>query len=311
MKPRRTWTGAVSELENSFDIKAYLSQRKAIIDSALDSYLPAEDQQPATIHRAMRYSVFAGGKRLRPILMMAAAEAVGGSPTAVLPAACAMEMIHTYSLIHDDLPAMDDDDYRRGRLTNHKVFGEAVAVLAGDALLTHAFSTLALCSESLPLNQVVRVIKEIAEAAGTLGMVGGQVADIQSEGKEISREELDFIHSHKTGALFVASVRTGAILSGAAEQQLAALTAYGRHLGLAFQITDDILDIMGDSSRLGKAVGSDARQEKATFPLLYGLEESKKMVREESRRAVEAACALGSGARPLVSIVDYLVSRDF
>jgi geranylgeranyl diphosphate synthase type II len=292
------------------DFIEYLAAKKAIIDSALDNYLPAEDLKPEVIHKAMRYSVFAGGKRLRPILMLASSEAVGGSPADVLPAACAMEMIHTYSLIHDDLPAMDDDDYRRGRLTNHKVFGEAIAILAGDALLTNAFHLLTLCSDNFSSDLVMRVIAEISAAAGTFGMVGGQVADVEAEGKEISREDLDFIHSNKTGALFIASVRCGAILAGADAEQLEALTAYGRHLGLAFQIKDDILDITGDSAKLGKAVGSDVRKKKATFPALYGLEESSIMAEEESGRAIEIAEALGSRAQPLVALVHYLVSRD-
>jgi len=292
------------------DIRIYLEEKKAMVDAALNQILPPEEVKPEAIHRAMRYSVFAGGKRLRPILLMAAAEAVGGSGTDVLPAACAMEMIHTYSLIHDDLPAMDDDDFRRGRPTNHKVFGEAMAILAGDALLTQAFHTLTLCSEKFPLNSVIRVIAEMAAAAGSLGMVGGQVADVEAEGKEVSGEDLDFIHSNKTGALFVASLRSGGILAGADDAQLEALTAYGRHLGLAFQIKDDILDITGDSTKLGKATGSDIRKKKATFPALYGLEESSAMAQEESQRAIELAEALGSSAEPLAHLVHYLVFRD-
>jgi geranylgeranyl diphosphate synthase type II len=292
------------------DFKEYLAAQKAVIDAALDKYLPAENLKPEIIHKAMRYSVFAGGKRLRPILVMAAAEAIGGIGSEVLPAACAMEMIHTYSLIHDDLPALDDDDYRRGRLTNHKVFGEAIAVLAGDALLTHAFNTLSLCSAAFALDRVNQVIAEISAAAGTFGMIGGQVADVEAEGKDITREDLDYIHSNKTGALFIASVRSGAILAGAGGEQLEALTAYGRHLGLAFQIRDDILDITGDSAKLGKTVGSDIRKKKATFPALYGLEESTMMAQEESRRALEIAEALGSLAQTLADLVHYLVSRD-
>lgn len=292
------------------DIKEYLAEKKAAIDSALQEFLPAENLKPEIIHKAMRYSVFAGGKRLRPILVMASAQAVGGSPCNVVPAACAMEMIHTYSLIHDDLPAMDNDDYRRGKLTNHKVFGEAIAVLAGDALLTHAFNVLTYCSKVFPPERVNRVIGEISKAAGTFGMVGGQVADLEAEGKVISKEDLAYIHSNKTGALFIASVRTGGILSGATEEQLEALTLYGKHFGMAFQITDDILDVTGDSVKLGKMVGSDMRNNKATFPSLYGIEESRKTVKEESRRAEEIAEALGSSAQPLGQIVRYLVARD-
>ena len=292
------------------DIKEYLAEKKAIVETTLNDILPPEDMKPELIHKAMRYSVFAGGKRLRPILLMASAEAIGGTGSHVLPAACAMEMIHTYSLIHDDLPAMDDDDYRRGRLTNHKVFGEAMAILAGDALLTLAFHTLTLCAETFPLDRVNRVISEISAAAGSLGMVGGQVADLEAEGKVLTREELEFINSNKTGALFVASVRSGAILAGASDRELETLTAYGRHLGLAFQIKDDILDITGDSAKMGKATGSDFRKKKATFPALYGLEESITMAQEESRKAIEIAKSLGSRAQPLAAFMTYLVSRD-
>ena len=292
------------------NIKEYLAQKKALIEAALDEFLPGEDMKPETIHKAMRYSVFAGGKRLRPIFVIASAEAVGGNGTDVLPAACAIEMIHSYSLIHDDLPAMDDDDYRRGKPTNHKVFGEAIAILAGDALLTHAFNVLTYCSKSFPAESVNRVIGEISRAAGTFGMVGGQVADIESEGKDISKEELDYIHKNKTAALFVASMRTGGILAGATEEQLEILTAYAKHLGLAFQITDDILDVIGDSTKLGKNTGSDARKEKKTYPLLYGLKEARKMALEESRKAAEIVDSLGSRAEPLKEIVLYLVSRD-
>jgi geranylgeranyl diphosphate synthase type II len=292
------------------EINRYLAEKKALIDNALDSFLPSEEEKPTTIHKAMRYSVFAGGKRLRPILVLASAEAVGGDSGLVMPAACAMEMIHTYSLIHDDLPAMDDDDYRRGRLTSHKVFGDAMAILAGDALLTHAFYVLSLCEEKIPPDRVNRVVMEIAAAAGTKGMVGGQVADLESQGKEIAPEDLEYIHRNKTGALFTASLRSGAILSGADQQQLEALTAFGQHLGLAFQITDDILDVTGDSSKMGKATGSDLRKEKATFPSIYGLEQSVKMAEEVTKRAVTIAETLGSMAEPLALLVQYLVSRD-
>lgn len=292
------------------DIKEYLANKKTIVETALNEFLPPEDMKPEVIHKAMRYSVFAGGKRLRPILLMASAEAVGGASSEMLPAACAMEMIHTYSLIHDDLPAMDNDDYRRGRPTNHKVFGEAMAILAGDALLTLAFHTLTLCSKTFPLDRVNWAVAEISSAAGSLGMVGGQVADLEAEGRVVTREELEFINSNKTSALFVASVRSGAILAGASSHQLEALTDYGRHLGLAFQIRDDILDITGDSTKLGKATGSDFRKKKATFPALYGLEEAIAMARDESKKAMEIAEALGSNAQPLAFFMEYLISRD-
>lgn len=292
------------------NIQEYLQKRKALIDSSLAEYLPSVEEIPGTIHQAMHYSVFAGGKRLRPILVMASAEAVGGDGIKVLPAACALEMIHTYSLIHDDLPAMDDDDFRRGKPTNHKVFGEAMAILAGDALLTHAFGLLSSCSGVFAPEKVNLVISEVAEAAGTLGMVGGQVLDIQSEGCEISGDDLYNIYIRKTAALFVAALRCGAILSNCNERQLEVLTAYGRHLGLAFQITDDILDITGNTAVLGKNVGSDVRKKKATFPQIYGLERSKKIAREESLRAVEIIEELGRDAEPLQYIVRFLASRD-
>ena len=215
-----------------------------------------------------------------------------------------------YSLIHDDLPAMDDDDYRRGMLTNHKVFGEAMAILAGDALLTHAFYVLSHCLKYFPAESVNQVVGEVSKAAGTFGMVGGQVVDIESEGKDISREELDYIHENKTAALFVASVRTGGILAGANSVQMDALTDYARHLGLAFQITDDILDITGDSGKLGKNTGSDTRKKKVTFPLLYGLEESRKMALDESRKAGEIVRTLGNRAKPWKKL-SLFGSRDF
>jgi len=292
------------------NIQGYLQERKALIDSSIGDYLPSEEEIPGTIHQAMRYSVFAGGKRLRPILVMASAEAVGGDGFKVLPAACALEMIHTYSLIHDDLPAMDDDDFRRGKPTNHKVFGEAIAILAGDALLTHAFGILSSCSGVFDPEKVNLVISEVARAAGTLGMVGGQVLDIQSEGREISSDDLHNIHIRKTAALFIAALRCGAILSNCNKRQLEILTAYGRHLGLAFQITDDILDVAGNAAALGKNVGSDMRKNKATFPQIYGLEHSKKMAQEESQRAVEIVEELGREAEPLQYIVRFLASRD-
>jgi len=292
------------------NIKEYLAIKKELIDEALDKYLPDKQEMPGIIHEAMRYSVFAGGKRLRPILVLASAEAVGGDPQKLLPAACALEMIHTYSLIHDDLPAMDDDDYRRGKLTSHKVFGEAVAILAGDALLTHAFGVLAECADSIDPGKVCRVIAEVSRAAGSLGMVGGQVVDILSEGKQVSKETVDYIHRHKTAALFRAALRMGAILSGAEQSQLNSLTAYAEHLGLAFQIMDDILDVTGDTNKLGKRTGSDAKKKKATFPSLYGLEKARGIALEESRRAVESVKDLGPAADPLREIARYLVLRD-
>ncbi len=282
-----------------------------LIDKTLDEYLPPVQETPVTIHEAMRYSVLAGGKRLRPVLFLAAAETVGGKAEALLPAACALEMIHTYSLIHDDLPAMDNDDYRRGKPTNHRVFGEAVAILAGDALLTLAFGLLAESglAANVPSQIVLAVIREVARAAGSRGLIGGQVVDLQSENK-LSKTTLAYIHSHKTGALFEAAVRCGALLGGGSEKQIAALAAYAENLGLAFQITDDILDVEGDFQKLGKSVGSDERQKKCTYPAVYGLEESKKMAGLAVDRAVAALKNFGKKADLLRYLAGYLLSRD-
>jgi geranylgeranyl diphosphate synthase type II len=260
-----------------FDLEAYLAERRRAVDEALDRCLPPATAFPPTLHEAMRYSVFAGGKRLRPILVIAGAEAVGGQMADVLPTACCFELIHTYSLIHDDLPAMDDDDYRRGRLTSHKVFGEAMAILAGDALLTHALGLVAAnfglgkaSPEAFP-----RVLAEITAAAGADGMVGGQVVDVQSEGQAVPAETLEYIHTRKTAALIRGALRSGALLEGAAEPVLAALTTYGDRIGLAFQIVDDILDVEGSLESLGKTAGSDRRKKKITYPDFHGLDASR------------------------------------
>ena len=294
------------------NLETYISERVTQIDSALDRYLPIAERLPASLHQAMRYSVFAGGKRIRPLLMIAACEAVGGSIKNVLYAACAMEMIHTYSLIHDDLPAMDDDDYRRGRLTNHKVFGEATAILAGDALLTQAFILLAGVdpdSGSSAANRL-RVLKIIATAAGSLGMVGGQVVDMESETKSVELPMIEYIHTHKTGALILAALQTGAILGNADNQAFAALTRYGECAGLAFQIADDILDIVGDQLLLGKDVGSDAHRGKATYPALIGLAESRRRAEELRNMAIDALAPLGRAAEPLRALVSFIVDRS-
>ena len=293
------------------DLKAYLKERAARINQALDEYLPAENEEPATLHKAMRYSVMAGGKRIRPVLMMAACEAVGGRAEAVIPAACAMEMIHTYSLIHDDLPAMDDDDYRRGRLTCHKVFGEAMAILAGDALLTEAFVLLSTPGvfADLPAERVIQVTHSIASAAGSRGMVGGQAVDIESEGKKITPEVLHYLHTHKTGALILASLQAGALIGGASDRAFSDMTRYGEAVGLAFQVADDILDVVGDEKELGKKTGVDATHGKATYPALFGLDEARKraaLLRDESIAALES---FGEEAEALRLIADYVVKR--
>jgi geranylgeranyl diphosphate synthase type II len=258
----------------------------------------------------MRYSVMAGGKRLRPILVIAGAEAVGGAADTVLPTACALELIHTYSLIHDDLPAMDDDDYRRGRPTSHKVFGEAVAILAGDALLTLAFQLVARNAERVGDPRVIcDVVADIAEAAGTGGMVGGQVVDIESEGKAVSAETLDYIHTHKTAALIRVSLRTGALLAGAKPDALAAISTAGERLGLAFQIVDDILDVEGSLEELGKTAGSDERKQKATDPAVHGLEVSRRRARALVEEAKDVLTTLGPPAAPLAALADYILER--
>ena len=296
----------------SFDLPRYLAERKEAVDRALDRFLLPADAFPLSIHEAIRYSVFAGGKRLRPILVIAAAEVAGGAMEPVLPTACAFELIHTYSLIHDDLPAMDDDDLRRGRPTSHKVFGEAVAILAGDALFTLGMRLLAESFVQGDSNPALlpQLLAEVTDAAGTVGMIGGQVVDIESEGRVVSPSTLEYIHTHKTGALIRAAVRAGALLSAASEEGLAALTTYGERLGLAFQIVDDILDLEGDQEAMGKAVGSDQRKRKVTYPDFYGLEPSRKMATDLIREAKEALDLFGDKAMPLRTLADFILSRN-
>ncbi len=294
------------------DLKAYLKEQCARVDAALDSYLPRETELPHSLHKAMRYSVFAGGKRVRPILMLAACQAVGGDTEVAIPAACAMEMIHTYSLIHDDLPAMDDDDFRRGNPTNHKVFGEAVAILAGDALLTEAFKLLSnpACAVGVPSEARLAVIHQIASCAGSHGMVGGQVVDMESEGKsDIDLPTVQYIHTHKTGALIKAAVVAGALLGGADQEKLAAITRYGSAAGLAFQIADDILDIEGTTEEIGKDAGSDQARGKATYPAVMGLAAAKQEATTMMDEAFKALEIFGSEADPLREIARYIVTR--
>ncbi|WP_432821050.1 polyprenyl synthetase family protein [Trichloromonas sp.] len=294
------------------DLKNYLGQRAALVDKALDALLPAEDTLPATLHKAMRYSVFAGGKRIRPILALAACEAVGGNPQQALPVACALEMIHTYSLIHDDLPAMDDDDFRRGRPTSHKVFGEASAILAGDALLTQAFvllSSPATC-EQIPAHTTLQILHTIARCSGSMGMVGGQVVDMESEGKQVDFPVLEYIHTRKTGALLLASIQCGGLVGAADDGAMAALTAYGEAAGLAFQIADDILDIVGEQTELGKDVGSDLARGKVTYPALLGLPAARERAQELKEIAVRALAPLGAAAEPLKAIARHIVDRS-
>jgi len=292
------------------DLKAYLDARRVIVDDALDRVLPPETAEPVSIHRAMRYSVLAPGKRLRPILVIAGAEAVAGRADTVLDTACALELIHAYSLIHDDLPAMDDDDYRRGRLTSHKVFGEAMAILAGDALLTLAFRLVATnAARVVPAALVGSVVAEIADAAGTDGMVGGQVVDIESEGKSISPDMLDYIHLHKTAALIRAALRVGALLAGGHAEHVEAISRAGLALGLAFQIVDDILDVEGSLAELGKSAGSDERKRKATYPSLHGLPASKQRARELIEETKQLLSPLGPPADPIRALADFVFER--
>lgn len=293
------------------DLKAYLNEKRSIVDEALKGFVPEPQGPAADVIRAMSYSLFAGGKRLRPILCMAGAEAVGGKERNVLPVACAIELIHTYSLIHDDLPIMDDDDMRRGKPTNHRVFGEAMALLAGDGLLTEAFHLMVQMNvdNMVEPRALLNVIGLIAKAAGYEGMVGGQVVDIQSEGKEVGPSVVDFIHTHKTGALIAASVSSGAILGGGEEHQVKALASYGQNIGLAFQISDDILDIEGDSQELGKNVGSDAKLDKITYPLVLGLGRSKEIQREMVEKAIEFLKPFDHKVDPLRYIARYIIVR--
>jgi geranylgeranyl diphosphate synthase type II len=294
------------------DLKKYLKERCRLVDEALEQFLPPADELPDSLHKSMRYSVFAGGKRVRPILLLAACEAVGGEIGPAMPAACAMEMIHTYSLIHDDLPAMDNDDFRRGNPTNHKVFGEAIAILAGDALLTEAFILLSdpgQCGKT-GSTRLLPVIHEIARSAGSHGMVGGQVVDMESEGKpDVDLAIVQYIHTHKTGALLKASVKAGALLGGADDAGLAAMTRYGEAVGLAFQIADDILDIEGTTEEIGKDAGSDEARGKATYPAVMGIAEAKRRAGELVGMALDALSGFDEKADPLREIARYIVYR--
>jgi geranylgeranyl diphosphate synthase type II len=290
------------------NLREYLAQQQKLVDAELDRLVPAEATPPETIHRAMRYSLFAGGKRIRPILCIEAARAVSDSVEGVTAAACPLELIHTYSLIHDDLPALDNDDYRRGKLTNHKVFGDAMAILAGDALLTLAFQVLS----QLPVDgaRAALLVAELSTASGTVGgMLGGQVADLEGEGKAPDAALLETIHRAKTGALLRASLRLGAIYAGASEGQYAGLSRYGEHVGLAFQIVDDILDVEASSESLGKTAGKDAAQHKITFPAVYGLETSRRMAEDECSRAHATLAQFGPRAVRLHELADLIVQR--
>jgi geranylgeranyl diphosphate synthase type II len=300
----------VGESARCGNLAVILAERRQRVDQALERWLPPQEDHLPKIHEAMRYSVFAGGKRLRPILAILACEAVGGPPEDAMPVAAALEMVHTYSLIHDDLPAMDDDDYRRGRRTCHRVYGEAIAILAGDALLTHAFRVLADAgSTRLRAEGRLQIIAEIADAAGSRGMVGGQVMDILAEGHEIDRPTLLRLHTYKTGALIRASVRVGGIAGEAEEGKLQALTRYAERVGLAFQVVDDILDIEGATAEMGKTAGSDLRRKKATYPAVMGLEESRRQAAHLLEEAKDALRPLGEKGATLAALADFVGHR--
>jgi len=296
---------------HSVNLKKYLRTRQKEIDRALDRYLPKAITKPATLHKAMRYSLFAGGKRLRPILCLAAAEACRGTIDHALPLACAVECIHTYSLVHDDLPSMDNDDFRRGRPTCHKVFGEGIAVLAGDALLTIAFE---IVSTSKPASRydVSILLRELAVAAGSQRLIAGQVADLEAEGKRVKRDQLRFIHENKTAAILKTSVRLGAMSANADARKLSAITQFGERLGLAFQVIDDILDVTQTSEILGKSAGKDVAAKKATYPAVIGLEKSRVEARRLTRRAHDALSVFrGGDAETLHALANYLLEREY
>ncbi|MEW5856809.1 MAG: geranylgeranyl diphosphate synthase CrtE [Cyanobacteriota bacterium] len=292
----------------TFDLSTYLAQQQALVEAALDSSLPVT--YPEKIYEAMRYSLLAGGKRLRPILCLASCELAGGTVEMAMPTACALEMVHTMSLIHDDLPAMDNDDYRRGKLTNHKVYGEDIAILAGDGLLTYAFEFIASNTQNVSAERVLQVIAQLAKAVGAAGLVGGQVVDLESEGKpDIQEETLNFIHTHKTGALLEACVVCGAILAGAESADLQRMSRYAQNIGLAFQIVDDILDITATQEELGKTAGKDIQAQKATYPRLWGLEESKVKAQQLIDAAKGELATFGEKANPLIAIADFITTR--
>jgi geranylgeranyl diphosphate synthase type II len=295
--------------EHGFDLKRFLTRSAAAVNRALDRFLPAASTKPATIHRAMRYSLFAGGKRLRPALCLAAATACDGREAEAMPLACAVECIHTYSLIHDDLPAMDNDDYRRGKLTNHKVFGEGIAILAGDALLTQAFE-IAARGKGWPRYSHQQVILELSRAAGSLELIAGQVADLEGEGKRISAKQLRYIHERKTSALLCCSARLGGMSANCTQRQLKALTDFGYHVGLAFQIIDDILDVTQTTEQLGKTAGKDTKAQKATYPAIVGLKKSRKLAEELTERAFRALRPFKGKATALEALAGHLLRRD-
>ncbi|MEM6445261.1 MAG: geranylgeranyl diphosphate synthase CrtE [Cyanobacteria bacterium P01_D01_bin.123] len=291
-----------------FDLSTYLTTRRQQVEEALDAAIAVT--YPEIIYEAMRYSLMAGGKRLRPILCLAAGELAGGTPQQLLPTACALEMVHTMSLIHDDLPAMDDDDFRRGKPTNHKVYGEDIAILAGDALLSYAFEIAADRTRDVAPERLLQVIARLGRAVAATGLVGGQVVDLASEGKQVSVETLEYIHAHKTGALLEVSVVSGAILAGADAEMVERLSAFARDIGLAFQIIDDILDVTATSAQLGKTAGKDIAAAKATYPSFWGLEGSRQKANELIAAAKQQLQPYGDRALPLLALADFITNRS-
>lgn len=297
-----------SNQASQFDLKGYLAAKQQQVETALDRAFPVV--YPDKIYEAMRYSLFAGGKRLRPVLCLATCDLLGGTPEMALPTACALEMIHTMSLIHDDLPAMDNDDYRRGKLTNHKVYGEAVAILAGDGLLAYAFEHIAEETKNVPADRLIKVVARLGRAVGAAGLVGGQVVDLDCEGKkDVTLDTLNFIHTHKTAALLEASVVSGGILAGGSDSDIQHLTRYAQAIGLAFQIIDDLLDITSTQEELGKSIGKDMNVEKATYPRLLGMEESRRQAEQLVEQAKAEVAGFGEKAIPLMAIANYITAR--
>lgn len=292
------------------NFKQELKNRVEIVDKYMDKFLPAAEEYPKVIHEAMRYSVFAGGKRLRPIMVMETCKAFGGDWEKSMPFACSLEMIHTYSLIHDDLPAMDNDDYRRGRLTSHKVFGENMAILAGDALLHHAFETMAEACVEINDIKATRAMLAIAQGAGIHGMVVGQVVDVISEGKKIDKQTLDFIHKNKTAAMLIGALKSGAYLGGATDEDIDKLERIGELVGVAFQIQDDILDVTSTFEKLGKPINSDEKNNKITYATMFGVEKASEIVEEMSNEAIEILKSMGDKTDFLVKLTEYLIKRD-
>ncbi len=292
------------------DFKQELKDRVKTVDEYMETFLPKEDEYPEIIYKAMRYSVFAGGKRLRPIMVMEACKAFGGEWEKTMPFACALEMIHTYSLIHDDLPALDNDDYRRGRLTSHKMFGESMAILAGDALLHHAFETMAKACVEMDDIKYTRAMLAIAEGAGVHGMVAGQVVDVISEGKKIDKTTLDYIHRNKTAAMLIGALKSGAEMGGASDEEIKKIERVGELVGVAFQIQDDILDVTSTFEKLGKPINSDEKNHKVTYATMFGIEGASKTVEEMSDEAIEILKSMGDRTDFLVRLTEYLIKRD-